>query len=204
MTPITYTFLFLKKLLGQAVGEKARAMAQAGATLIMNPTIEEFLNPKGVFHVTCVGADGKVKWSELCPNTVTTEGKNAMLDKFLGLAAAYAAMGMGLHTTVGNASSTYATPSPQVESVVYSNANRPTPSFSAASAGSKATSAAVAFNINGSATITGVFLALGAAGVTTKSDTAASAILLSTGTFSGGSRAVVNGDTLNVTYSLAL
>lgn len=207
MKIVTYTFNFLKALKaahGSAM-EKANATAQAGASLIMNQQIEEFLNPKGVFHVTCYDRYGKLKWAVDCPNTVTTEGKNAMLDKFLGLGTAYAAIGMGLHTTVGNASSTYATPSPQVESVVYSNANRPTPSFSAASAGSKATSSAVSFTINGSATITGVFLAIGASAVNTKSDTAASpGVLLSTGTFSGGSRAVINGDTLNVTYSLAL
>ena len=47
-------------------------------------------------------------------------------------------------------------------------------------------------------------IALGAAGVTTKSDTAATAVLFSTGTFTAGSRAVINGDTLNVTYSFSL
>lgn len=147
----------------------------------------------------------EVKWTDKAFNVVTTEGKNAILDKFLGLGTAYANIVMGLHTTVGNASSVYATPSPQVESTAYSNSTRPTPSFSAASAGSKATSAAVAFNINGTATITGCFIAVGPSGITTKGDTAASAaVLLSSGAFSGGSRSVVNGDTLNVTYSLAL
>lgn len=173
------------------------------ATMIMGAGMADSLKTVGVFRAELI-RDGKVIWTDTFPNVVTTQGKNAMLDKFLDLGAAYAAIAMGLHTTVGNASSTYATPSPQVESVVYSNANRPTPAFSAASAGAKATSANVTFNINGSATITGAFVALGASGVTTKSDTAASAILLSTGTFTAGSRAVINGDTLNVSYSLTL
>jgi hypothetical protein len=182
--------------------EQMNAADTSGAGLVMGHGMADVLSLKGTYHVECV-RDGVVIWSEECPNVVTTEGKNAMLDKFLGLGAAYAAIAIGLHTTVGNAASTYATPSPQVESVVYSNANRPTPAFAAASAGSKSTSAAAAFTINGSATITGAFMALGAAGVTTKSDTAATAVLLSSGTFSA-SRAVINGDTLNVTYSLAL
>ena len=185
------------------MSEKLNAVDGASAGLVMRPDVGERLDPIGVYHVECV-RDGKVIWTEACPNVVTDQGKNAILDKFLGLGAAYAAIAMGLHTAVGNASSTYGTPTPQAESTAYSNATRPVPSFSAASAGSKATSAAVAFNINGSATITGCFIAIGAAGVTTKSDTAASAVLLSSGTFSSGSRAVINGDTLNVTYSLAL
>lgn len=184
--------------------EKLNAADGSAAGLVARPSVSDCLNPVGWYDVECIGADGEVKWRDTAHNTVTTEGKNAMLDKFLGLASAYAAIAVGLHTTVGNASSTYATPSPQVESVVYSNSTRGVPSFSSASSGSKATSSAVSFTINGSATITGCFMALGASGVTTKSDTAATAILLSTGTFSGGSRSVVSGDTLNVTYSLAL
>jgi hypothetical protein len=162
----------------------------------------ERLNLQGEFYVEHI-RNGKVIWKDTFPNVVTTQGKNAIMDKFLDLGAAYAAIAVGLHTTVGNAASTYATPSPQVESVVYSNGTRGVPTFSAASAGSKATSSAVAFSINGSATITGAFLALGAAGVTTKSDTAATAVLFSTGTFTAGSRAVLSGDTLNVSYTLS-
>lgn len=185
-------------------GETLDPVDAIGATMVMGSGVSERLDPVGIYHAELV-RDGEVIWTDTFHNVVTTEGKNAILDKFLGLGAAYANIVLGLHTTVGNGSSTYATPSPQVESVVYSNANRPTPSFSAASAGSKATSAAVAFNINGSASITGAFAAIGASGVTTKSDTAtASAVLLSSGAFSGGTRAVLSGDTLNVTYSLAL
>jgi hypothetical protein len=174
-----------------------------GGSLVMGASMGDSVQTKGVFHAELI-RDGKVIWTDTFPNVVTTQGKNAIADKFLDLGAAYAAIAMGLHTTVGNASSTYASPSPQVESVVYSNATRPVPSFSAASAGVKSTSSNVSFAINGSATITGAFIAIGAAGVTTKSDTAASAVLFSTGTFTAGSRAVINGDTLNVSYSLTL
>lgn len=183
--------------------DKIKATDACEGSLVMGAHGGEESLIRGYFHIEHI-RDGKVIWTDDFPNVVTTQGRNAMLDKFLDLGAAYAAIAMGLHTTVGNAASTYAAPSPQVESVVYSNANRPTPAFSAASAGVKSTSSAVVFNINGSATITGCFVALGAAGVTTKSDTAASAILLSSGTFTAGSRAVINGDTLNVSYSLTL
>lgn len=183
--------------------DRMNANDTPSAGLIMRPSLAESLAIRGVFHAE-LWRDGKRIWQDTFRNTVTTEGKNAMLDKFLGLGAAYAAIALGLHTTVGNASSTYASPSPQVESVVYSNGTRGVPSFNSASAGSKATSSNVSFSINGSATITGAFMALGAAGVTTKSDTAATAILLSSGSFTGGSRAVLSGDTLTVSYSLAL
>lgn len=175
----------------------------ASATMVMANALVEKTGIIGVFRAELI-RNGEVIWTDTFPNVVTTQGKNAMLDKFLDLGAAYAAIAMGLHTTVGNASSTYAAPSPQVESTVYSNGTRPVPAFSAAAAGVKSTSSAASFTINGSATITGCFVALGAAGVTTKGDTAASAILLSSGTFSGGSRAVISGDTLNVSYSLTL
>jgi len=184
--------------------EKLNAAESAGASLTRRGEVSEALVPVGLFHAELV-RDGKVIWRDDFTNLVTTQGKNAMLDKFLGLGAAYAAIAIGLHTTIGDANSTYAAPSPQVESVVYSNATRGVPAFSAAAAGAKATSSAVAFTINGSATLTGAFCAIGASGVTTKSDTvAAASVLLSTGAFSGGSRAVISGDTLNVTYSLAL
>lgn len=185
------------------MSERTAVQDMVSAGLIARPNAVEDLGVLGVFHAECI-RDGEVIWTDTFKNIVTTQGRNAMMDKFLDLGAAYAAIAMGLHTTVGNAASTYSTPSPQVESVVYSNGTRPVPSFSASSGAVKSTSAAVTFNINGSATITGAFIAIGAAGVTTKSDTAASAVLFSSGAFSGGSRAVISGDTLNVTYSLTM
>jgi len=179
--------------------EKLTPAETLGAGLIARPALTEGLVPVGTFTMEHI-RDGEVIHSETFKNLVTTEGKNAMLDKFLGLGSAYAGIFLGLHTTVGNAASTYAAPSPQVESTVSS---RVAPSFSAASAGSKGTSSAASFSITGTATIIGAFCVLGPAGTGTAGNTASGGILLSTGSFSG-SRAVVNLDTINVTWSLAL
>ena len=77
-------------------------------------------------------------------------------------------------------------------------APRKTPSFSAAAAGSKATSAAVSFAITGSGTVAGCFINLG--GSSTIDNTTGT--LFSAGDFTGGSKTVANLDTLNVTYTL--
>jgi len=182
-------------------GEKLNAVDGVSAGVIMRPSVGECLTIIGVYHAELI-RDGKVIWRDVAPNTVTTQGKNAILDKFLDLGAAYSAIRGIISTTVANAASTYATPGVHVEGTSYSG-NRPTPSFSAASSGSKATSSAMAFSITGSMTVAGAGMVLGTS-INTPGDTAATAILLSSGAFSGGSRSVISGDTLNVTYSLAL
>ena len=75
-----------------------------------------------------------------------------------------------------------------------------------ASAGSLATSAAVSFSMLATATMKGAFLMMkstaGVAPTTTTTTTGnTSGALYSCGAFSGGDRAVINGDTLNVTYT---
>jgi len=80
--------------------------------------------------------------------------------------------------------------------------NRKTAAWSAATAGAKALSAALAFAVTGTGTVKGAFVCYGTGAVATKDDT--NGILWSAGTFSGGDKAVVNGDTLNVSYSTSL
>jgi hypothetical protein len=178
------------------------------ANLVRSGLFLDAIKTLGVFHVECVGADGKVKWRDTAPNVVTTQGKNAMLDKFLAIGTAYAAVYMGLHTTAGTATSTYSTPSPQVEpaNTVYTPRKDLSAAWAVASAGVKALSGAgVSIPIIGSSTILGCFIVLGPTGISAVQDTAAAAaILFSSGAFTGGSRAVVNGDTLNITYQLTL
>jgi hypothetical protein len=77
--------------------------------------------------------------------------------------------------------------------------NRPTPSFSAASAGSKATSSAVSFSITSTGNVFGCFINIG--GSATKDSTTGT--LFSAGDFSS-SKSVINGDTIAVTYTATL
>lgn len=161
------------------------------------------VSPRGRFTVVCHGADGREKWRDTINNLVTTVGKNLLLDKILGNSAAGAVV-MGLKGTGSAASGdTQASHAGWLE-VGGSNAptytgNRQTPSFSAASAGSKATSSAVSFAMTGSGTVAGCFINIG--GSATKDDTTAT--LFSAGDFSSGNKTVTSGDTLNVTYTLS-
>lgn len=140
----------------------------------------------------------EVKWEDEVENLVTTVGKNDLLDKYLSGSAYTAAWFLGLvdggSTPTYAAADTAASHSGWTESTAYSNANRPTPSFNAASGGSKATTA-TAFNINATATIAGVFL------ISNNTKGGTTGILYSCGNFTGGNRAVANLDTLNVTYT---
>lgn len=183
-------------------GEVCKAEDIVSAGLIARPEIGEGLEAIGVYTAELI-RDGVVIWTDTFPNVVTTQGKNAMLDKFMDRGTAFSNVAVGLHTTVGNAASTYASPSPQVEATVI--AARIAPSFSASASGVKSTSSAVSFSITGGASITGAFLVYANAACTAVSDTAASGgSLFSSGAFTGGTRAVINGDTLNVSYSMTL
>jgi hypothetical protein len=161
----------------------------------------ETMDLHGVYHVECRDAQGNLKWADTAKNLVTTVGKNHALDTELAGSAYTAAWYVGLVSSVSYsaiaAADTMASHAGWTEDVSYSNAARVTPTFAAASAGSKATSSAAAFNINATATIKGCFLN----SVSTKSGTTGT--LLSAGLFSGGDKAVSNGDTLNVSYTLS-
>lgn len=138
------------------------------------------------------------KWVDEAHNLVTTVGKNFLLDTLLAgsayTAAWYLLLVDGGSTPTYAAGDTAASHAGWTENVGYSNANRPTPSWGSAAAGSKA-STATAFNINATGTIAGA----GLISNSTKSGTTGT--LYSCGSFSGGNRSVVNGDTLNVTYT---
>ena len=60
--------------------EKINATDNSGASLICGNQIEESANATGVYTVTCVGADGQVKWADTFNNTVVTVGKALLLN----------------------------------------------------------------------------------------------------------------------------
>jgi hypothetical protein len=183
--------------------DRLQAIEALVAGLVARPSNEDKLNIKGRYVVECRDKDGELKWSDVIDNLVTTVGKNDMLDKYLaGSAYTAGTVYMGLKGTgTAAAGDTMASHAGWSElNASASSGARQSVSFSAASGGSKQTSAAVSWSITGSATVDGCFIVMG--GNATNGNTTGT--LLSAGTFSGGSRSVVNGDTLNVTYSLGL
>ena len=182
--------------------EKANAIESLGAGIGRNVDMLEQANATGVYVAECFGPDGKLKWSDTIKNLVTTVGKNDALDKYLAGSAYTAAWYIGLIDSTGYtgvaAGDTSASHTGWAESSAYSQAARPTAGFSAASGGSKATSAALVYSINATATIKGSFL------ISNSTKGGTTGILYSAGLFTGGDKVVANGDTLNVSYTASL
>jgi hypothetical protein len=158
----------------------------------------------------------EIAWGDTAENTVCTVGKNLALDTFLA-GSSYTVVGpfLGLISSVSYtataAADTMASHSGWTEAGTTNAPQWTTPAsgarhttasgWSAASAGSKALSAAKAFSISTSGTVKGAFLVYGTGAVATAMDT--NGTLMSAGVFSGGDKTVANLDTLNVSYSLA-
>lgn len=185
--------------------------AASAAMAILGASAADSLTLTGRYEIECLDKDGNVKWRDVIENTVVTVGKNAMLDNALA-GAAYTVTGpyMGLISATSysaiSAADTMASHSGWLEA---GNANAPTytgnrktAAWSAASAGAKALSAALSFAITGTGTIKGCFMVYGSAATNAVDGTVGT--LFSAGLFSGGDRAVISGDTVNVSYSVSL
>lgn len=193
-------------------GEKINPVEGAGASVATGAAAQEIMGARGWYDVVCLDADGNVKWTDTIENVVVTVGKNDLLDKYLSGSAYTAAWYMGLidatsYTTpvAGDTLASHAGWLEIAASTGYtwsgSATNRATVSWNAASGGSKQSTTTV-FNITSSITVQGALLTVTQARGTASNGGAG--VLLSAGPFSGGSRAVVNGDTLNVTYTLSV
>ena len=186
--------------MSQPIDASAQALDCSAAGFIV-PVLEQ-VKAEGHYHAVCYDADGNLKWEDDIENLVTTVGKNFALDTVFAGSAYTAAWSMGLvdggSAPTYNAADTMASHAGWTENTGYSNATRPTPAFSSASAGSKATSTGVVFTINAPGTIAGAFMNTNS----TKGGTTGS--LYSAGSFTGGNKAVANGDSLSVTYTATL
>jgi len=151
----------------------------------------------------------EVKWDQFAPNVVTTVGANLALDTILA-GSAYTVTGpyMGLIGAVSYVSvpvigDTMASHGTWTEAGTTNaptyTGPRKTISWSAAASKSKSPSSAPVFAITGTGTAKGVFLVYGSGAVSTIDNT--SGVLYSAGLFSGGDQAVVNTNTLTVTYA---
>lgn len=186
--------------------EKIQLLDSTGAEVIRGATVMEQMSAHGRFEFVCYDKDGNIKWTDVSDNIVTNQGKNNMLDTYLGLAALPPAWYMSL-ITAGTAisTSTYASPTvTEIASGIITSNTRVTMGWSAASAGAKAATT-TSFTVTGTATVTGNMVVTGSTGASTVANTGASGgVLFSSSAFSGGSKNISNGDTLNVTYSISV
>lgn len=186
------------------MNDKFQTVDASSATVERGAGMAEALGLNGRYRAECYGSDGKLKWADDFDNVVTTVGANLALDTILAGSAFTATVVMGLKgagtAVIADTQASHASWSEQglANAPTYSG-NRKTPTFSAASAKSKATSAAVSFAITSSGTVSGCFININ--GSSTIDNTTGT--LLSAGDFSGGTKAVTNGDTLNVSYTLS-
>lgn len=191
--------------------DKLHPQADVGASLIRVGGVAEEAVAVGRYIAECYAPDGTLRWRDEFPNTVATVGKNLILDQALA-GSAYTVTGpyMGLISSASySAISAADTMSSHAGWLEAGNANAPTytgprktAAWSAASAGAKALSAALSFVMTGAGTIKGAFMVAGTGALTTIDNTAGT--LISAGLFSGGDRAVLSGDTVNVSYSMSL
>lgn len=188
------------------ISNKAVSVDKVGASVLLSGATVSAAGGAGVFTIQCFDKDGKLKWEEKNPNLVVNEGLKDMNDKYFAGVTYSAVWYLGLITGPGSgttiaAADTLATHTGWTEYTDYTG-NRKAVTFGTATLAdpSVITNSASpnAFVITApGGTVAGAFLASVATG--------SSGILFSASDFqSPGDRAVVAGDTLNVTYTFSL
>jgi hypothetical protein len=172
---------------------------EANASVIRGAKEVESVNATGKYVAQCFDVHGNLKWEESYDNLVTTQGKNNLLDKYLGGTSYTATWYLGLISSTGYtavaAGDTANSHTGWAEFSGYSQSTRVAPVFNAASSGSKATTSAAVFSVLSANTIKGTFL------ISQSTKGGYSGVLYSAGLFSGGDKTIANGDVVNVTYT---
>ena len=173
--------------------ENIKPFEQTAVSVAVNSALTEDTSVVGHYTVTCIAADGTIRWEETFKNLVVNVGKTDLLNKYFAgssyTATWYLGLVDGASTPTYNAADTMSSHSGWTENVGYSQSTRPAAAFGAASASGGGAGTA------GTGTIAGAFLTT----VSTKSGTTGT--LYSAGSFTTGNRSVLSGDTLNVTYT---
>ena len=190
--------------------QKTKAADVVSSGLTCNTKAGEAAQAAGAYHVECRDKDGNLKWAAESKNLVVSVGLQYMAGTSLdGVTSRITTWYLGLITgpaasTTIIAANTMSAHAGWTEYVNYSNANRVTAVFAAATTATPSvvtnTASPAVFNINGAGgTVAGAFLT----SANDKSGTTGT--LFSAADFgSPGDRTVVNGDTLSVTYTFSL
>lgn len=186
---------------------KAKAGDVLGSSVVSQGGAQDGIRGGGVFTVQCHDKDGNLKWEAKSPNLVVNVGLKDMNDKYFTGSGYTATWYLGLYgaglTNNPAAGDTMASHAGWTEVIAYSQATRPAATFSAATTADPSvisnTGSPAVFSINGSTTVGGAFL------TSDNVKNGTSGILFSAADFQApGDRAVVSGDTINVTYQFSL
>ena len=187
--------------------DKVKSKDVASSSLVAGGSAADSASAKGVYKIQCHDKDGNLKWEDEAPNLVVNVGLQDMNAKYFTGSAYTAAWYIGLYgsgaTNSPAAGDTMSSHAGWTEVVAYSQATRPactfgTPTTANPSVATNSASPAT-FSINATTTVGGAFL--------TSNNTVGgtTGTLYSAADFSApGDRAVTNGDTLSVTYTLSL
>jgi len=187
--------------------EKLKATDTVSSGLTCNLKAGEDAQATGMFEIKCHDKDGNLKWEAQSKNLVVNVGLQYMAGTALTSVAQTTSWFIGLYgagaSNTPAAGDTMSSHAGWTEVVAYSNATRVAATFVTATTANPSvvtnTASPAVFNINGTTTVGGAFLTSGSA----KSGTAGT--LFSAADFgSPGDRAVVNSDTLSVTYTFSL
>jgi hypothetical protein len=186
---------------------KAKSTDSVASSVTQFKDFNEGARGGGTFHFQCFDKDGNLKWEDSAKNLVVNTGLQDMNTKYFKGVSYSAAWYIGLvqGPASGNtyaAGNTLASHIGWTEDTNYSGGNRATATFGTATTADPSVidnSGSVAvFSITGTTTIAGAFL------TTIQDNTNNTGLLFSVSNFTGGDRAVINGDTLNVTYQFSL
>ena len=175
--------------------EKSSRGDNLDAQYVTSPGFNSRQKQSGFYTAICRDHLGNIKWVDKWRNRVVNEGLDHSLESTLGGGTQITSWFLGLTdgTPTDAAGDTLASHAGWSEESGYTG-NRQACSFGATSGQSIDNSGSPAsFAITGTATIGGGFLCSVATGT--------AGTLYSVGAFSGGDRGVVNGDTINLTYT---
>ena len=187
--------------------EKAKATDIVGGGLIANTGASEGAKATGKYTVECYDKDGNLKWVAETPNLVVNVGLQYMAGSALTSTSQITTWYLGLYGAAASnnpaAGDTMSSHIGWTEVTDYSEANRPTATFAAATNANPSvvtnTASKAVFTINGTTTVGGAFL------TSNNTKGGSTGTLFSAADFQApGDRSVVSGDILNVTYTFSL
>ena len=175
------------------MADKAKGADRFSAALRRRDGLAAGAVVKGRWEVECRGPDGKVKWRDHIDNLVVNAGLDYLLSAGLAAGSQITSWYVGLTSASPTpaAADTLASHSGWTEITDYDGSRKAWTAGAVSGRSVDNAGSPASFDISGSASVGGAFLASAASGT--------SGTLYSAGAFAGGNKSVGSGDTLVVT-----